>query len=135
MSAKPNRLFLKGRRLARFEAIQNCLVPRSVRFRPEQKTRSTELINQILSDKPALIHLKIAVFLCVIDAISVVFGLQFFRYLPATKQNQVMRFFFDSPIALLRKGFWGLSTLAKMGVYGQPSVYDEIGYKLKETPK
>lgn len=135
MIREQNRCFLKGRRIARFEAIQNCLVPRSMQFSPEQKEHSIALINQILADKPGLIHLKIAVFLRFIDLISLISGLKSFRHLAASRQIQVMRFFFDSKISLFRKGFWGLSTLAKMGVYGQASVYDEIGYKLKETPQ
>lgn len=135
MMRKQNHSFLKRGRIARFEAIQNCLVPRSARFRPEQKEQSIELINQILSDKPGLIHFKIAVFLRLIDVVSLISGFKSFRHLAPSHQTQVMKFFFDSKIAIFRKGFWGLSTLAKMGVYGQPSVYNEIGYKLKEAPK
>lgn len=67
--------------------------------------------------------------------ISIVCGGHTFKNLPENKKYQVLDFFFDSPIGLFRKGFWGLNALAKIGVYGQPSVYPKLDYKLKETPR
>jgi hypothetical protein len=33
-----------------------------------------------------------------------------------------------APLLLLRRGTWGLRTLAFMGVYGQPGIRRELGY-------
>jgi hypothetical protein len=114
--------------VARFEALQRCLVPRSRRFTDAQREASRDLINGVLADKPAAVHFKIALFLFLIDGVALIFGLRRFAGLGSARQRRVMDFFFDSKIALLRKGFWGVNTLAKLGVYGQPSVYGEIGY-------
>jgi hypothetical protein len=54
-----------------------------------------------------------------------------FRNLNEQAQEKVMNFFFDSPIGLFRKGFWGLNTLCKLGVYSQQSIYADIGYRLR----
>lgn len=129
------RIFLTGKRLRRFEALQRCLVPRSQKFTSEQQRASVALVNGILSEQPRLIHFKIALFFWFIDFVSICCGRHMFVNLNESAQLRVMDFFFNSRLAIFRKGFWGVSTLAKLGVYGQSSVYNEIGYKLRETPR
>ena len=128
-------LFLAGKRRQRFEAVQQCLVPRSKQFTPARKQRARELVNELLATKSPAVHLKLAALLVAIDLRSFYVGFKTFRNLREEQQRQVMNWFFDSSIALLRKGFWGVNTLAKLGVYGQPSIYAEIGYRLRETPR
>lgn len=122
---------LSGSSLQRFESIQDCLVPRARVFSPEERSKSRKLVNDLMQDKPHVIHKKIRLFLYVIDIFSVLCGLQTFKNLDHKRQRRVMNFFFNSPFPLLRKGFWGLNTLCKLGVYGQDFMYEEIGYKLR----
>lgn len=100
-----------------FPSVQSCLVPRFAQFSPDQKEESARLINRLLQKKSPVIRLKISVFLWVIKLVSLLIG-----------QDRAFKFFFDSPIALFRKGFWGINTLAKYGVYSQPSLYPVIRY-------
>ncbi len=127
--------FLKGYRRDRFEALQAALVPLFKSFNEEQRQKSRELVNLVLADKSRIIHFKIALFLWVIDMFSILRGGHSFKNLAEDKKYQALDFFFASPVALLRKGFWGLNTLAKIGVYGQHSVYPRLNYQLKETPR
>ncbi len=110
------------------EAVIGALVPRYQRFSDNQKKEAVKLIDRILASKPKSVISKIKLFLILIEMVSVVRGGRCFKNLSPEKQKKVLNFFFDSPLPLLRKGFWGINTLAKLGVYGQPSVYDEIGY-------
>lgn len=126
--------FFAGRSVPKFEAIQHCLVPRSQSFTAEQKMRSLLAVNDLLAAKPASMRIKLKIFLAFIDFVSICRGGLPFTYLNRTRQKQIMTFFFDSPVRLLRQGFWGLNTLIKLGVFGQPSVYGEIGYSKKELP-
>lgn len=126
--------FFIGKTGDRFVALRRCLVPRSQKFDSEQERLSLEIVDNILSKQPAGIQRQFALFLFVIDVVSFGLGFRSFAKLSAKKQNLVMNLFFDSPVGLLRKGFWGLNTLAKMSVYGQSSLYGEIKYQLKETP-
>lgn len=128
------RIFLKGSRLTRFEALQNELVPLSKSFTPAELEESRRLINLVLADKPLLIHFKIALFLRLIDFVSLITGGHSFKKLRSGTRRHVLDFFFSNPFPLLRKGFWGINTLAKMGLYGQSSVYPKLNYRLKETP-
>ncbi|MBI2521218.1 MAG: hypothetical protein HYV97_12395 [Bdellovibrio sp.] len=124
-------MFLKGKRLVQFEAIQAILLPRFAVMDSDGINRSRNLLNNFLASKALSVLLKIALFLHIIDGISFFYGLHCFRHLPPHKQKAVMSFLFNSPIPLLRKGFWGINTLAKMGVYGQTELYADIGYKVK----
>lgn len=127
-------LFLKGSRLVRFEALQEEIVPLSKLMTVQERESSRDLVNLVLADKPLSVHYKILVFLYLIDFLSLVYGGHCFKKLKSDARQKLLRFFFHSPVGLLRKGFWGLSTLAKMGVYGQESVYPKLNYQLKETP-
>lgn len=128
------RIFLKGARLTRFEALQNEIVPLSKSLSDQEREHSRELVNLVLEDKPAVIHFKIALFLLLIDTLSIFYGGHRFKNLKSTTKAKLLQFLFASRLGLLRKGFWGLSTLAKIGVYGQESLYPKLNYRLKEVP-
>src|SRR5262249_38425099 len=126
--------FLTAARLARFESLQRALVPRSARFTPSERAASRELVDQFLARQPEKTRRKLALFLVVIDVLSLLRGLRPFRRLPAPRQARLLAWLFDSPVGLLRKGFWGLNTLARLGVYGQTAIYPEIAYRVRENP-
>jgi hypothetical protein len=130
----PNEPFLSGLRQERFEALQARLVPRSEKFETTERAESRRLINELVGKMPEANQRKLGLFLVIIDLISLFFGLKPFRKLSRDKQERVLAWLFDAPVGLLRKGFWGLNTLAKLGVYGQTSLYPEIGYVVRENP-
>ena len=131
MSLSP---FLIGVRLARFEALQCRLVPRAARFSDEERRRSCDLVETFLARQPDATRRKLAVFLIVIDVLSLFRGLAPFRALKPLRQQALLRWLFDAPVGLLRKGFWGLNTLARLGVYGQTQLYEEIAYRVRDNP-
>jgi len=126
--------FLSGKMISRFEAIQNCLVPRSLTFSDQEKKRSQLLVNTVLKDQDETAKKKLAFFIILVDITAFMFHARLFRQLNATKQSTLLAKFFDSPIPIFRKGFWGLNTLARLGVYGQKELHLEIGYKLRSLP-
>lgn len=130
----PMEPFLSGMRLVRFEALQRRLVPRAARFTETEREASRTLVNNLVAKQAAKNRRKLGLFLAIIDVLSLFFGLRAFRNLPAGRQDAVLRFLFDAPVGLLRKGFWGVNTLAKLGVYGQPALYEEINYRVRENP-
>lgn len=123
--------FLTGKRLEKFVAIQNCLVPRSTKFSEEQKNESIKSVNDFISFKPDIIAYKIMLFLMLIDIASIVMNFKTFKSADLVGQHKVMDFFFDNKISLMRKGFWGINALAKLGVYSQASIYPDIGYEIQ----
>jgi len=126
--------FLSGKMILRFEAIQNCLVPRSKAFTHQERSRSKKLINQVLQNQDETSKKKLSLFILLIDIASLVFHAKLFRQISQTKQTSLLTKFFDSPVSIFRKGFWGLNTLARLGVYGQKELHDEIGYHQRRNP-
>jgi hypothetical protein len=48
--------------------------------------------------------------------------------LDGRRREAYLRSFQDSPIRLLRLGFWGLRTMICLGFYGRQSVWASVGY-------
>lgn len=128
------RSFFVGKRLTRFEALQARLVPRSTRFSEAERERARALVEQLVGNQPPANRRRLALFLWLIDLFAFLVGLRPFRGLPREKQDRLLHWLFDNPVPLLRKGFWALNTMARLGVYGQPELYDEVGYHLRENP-
>lgn len=127
--------FLSGVRGERFEALQKALVPRAAKFSEAERAESRRLINDLVGRMPAGNRKKIGLFLGIIDVISFGFGFAPFRKLSADTQQSVLTSLFDSKVGLFRKGFWGVNTLCKLGVYGNPNFYGEIGYQIRPNPE
>lgn len=129
-----NQPFLSGKRRIRFEALQRVLVPRAAAFDAVARDASAALVSSVVDRMPVANQRKLAVFLLIIDVLSLFRGLRPFRHLPVGQQQALLTWLFDCPVGLLRKGFWGLNTLAKLGVYGQTTLYPEIGYRPRPNP-
>lgn len=133
-ASMPHKPFLTGSTAVRFVAIQHCLVPRSKTFNSAEAQASKDIINQLLANQDAKATRKLFIFLVLIDLISLCRYAKRFCRLSSKQQTSISQALFDSPISLLRKGFWGLNTLSRLGVYGQPGLHEEIGYRLRSNP-
>lgn len=114
-----------------FLEIQKIVIPRVNSYSIEQQKQSIELVRALIATKDQATQKKFKLFLKLIQIISFVFGFCSFEKLSKEKKIKVLNFFYNSPIALFRKGFWGLNTLCKLGAYGQKSIYKEIHYEQK----
>jgi hypothetical protein len=96
-----------------------------------ERARSRVLVDDLVAGMSAPSRRKLALFLFAIDVTSLFVGLRPFRRLSGARQRRILAWLFDSPVGLLRRGLWGVNTLAKLGVYGQTELYDEIGYRVR----
>ncbi len=125
-------IFLTGTRLLRFEALQRDLVPRAATFDDAAREASRRLVEDLVGAMPAANQRKLGLFLVIIDVLAFLFGLRPYRALPEARRRRLLAWLFDAPVGLLRKGFWGLNSLARLGVYGNPAIWPEIGYAPRE---
>lgn len=121
--------FLSGARQQRFLALQARLVPLSTSLPSTQRDAGLALVNDLVGRMPEKNRRKLGVFLLLIDFMGYALMLRPFARLPYGVQTKLLQFLFDGPVGLLRKGFWGVNSLAKLSVYGQPELYDQIGYR------
>jgi hypothetical protein len=92
-------------------------------------SRFYTIIDDALQDRPPTMRRQFGVFLSVMRWAPIVrYAAPFHRLAPA-RQDAVLRWFEDAPIALLRKGTWGLKSMVFMGYYGQPETNALVGYQ------
>ena len=118
----------------RFLAIQGCAVPRSRTFSPAQREEGLRIVNQLLAQQPAGVRRKLFALFVLIELLAWVTGGTGFPDLDGARQARVLALLFDARTPLLRKGFWGLNTLVKLSVFGQPAVYPDIRYQREAMP-
>lgn len=86
------------------------------------------IVEKALADRPARMRRQLVLFIRLIDALALVRHGRRFRFLDAAARTRVLERLQDSPVLLLRRGFWGLRTLVYMGWYAQASTAERIGY-------
>lgn len=91
--------------------------------------RSVEdVIERALSRRPARMQRQVVMLLRVIDVLSRARYGRGFATLGDPRRTALIEGLERAPVALIRKGIWGLRTLAFMGYYTSEGVTGEIGY-------
>lgn len=112
-----------------FRTVTVACVPAAAAFDDAAWSRAEEVVDEALAQRPAAVRRQVILFLRVLGAFSVV---RFGRGLTAAGPERVRRLLGAlewSPVLLLRRGTWGVRTLAFMGVYTQADVRRRIGYE------
>ncbi len=86
------------------------------------------IIEQALAKRPRAIRRQLSILLRVLDAYAFLRRGRGLRRLSPAERYQVLHEVERAPLALLRKGVWGLRTLILMGYYARPAAGAAIGY-------
>lgn len=87
------------------------------------------VVSTALAARPPAVQRQLALFLAAIQWLPLLrYGRPFTRLSPA-RRHRVLQSLEDSPLLLVRRGFWGLRTLLLMGYYTQPRAIAAIGYR------
>lgn len=112
-----------------FRALVEAFVPRAASLDPDGWGRVQAVVEDALADRPAGIRRQLLLLIRVLDWLPV---LRFGRRLPSLRVERrriLLSWLQDAPVLAVRRGVWGLRTLAFMGYYGRPEAYGEIGYR------
>ncbi|MCB0365554.1 MAG: hypothetical protein H6624_03975 [Bdellovibrionaceae bacterium] len=120
--------------LIRLDEFLGFLVPLYLQMNPVQQEKARRQLILVLDRQSPKNLFRLHLFLRLMSWWPRLRYGRSFRRLPHHLQNSSIRIFFSCPIALFRKGFWGVNTLAKLTVYSQSSIYEKIGYNPKPTP-
>lgn len=112
-----------------FRAVVRTVVPEAESLGVPEWDRVESIVADALAPRPARMLRQLALFLRVIDGLARVRHGRRFDALGATARARLLRGFETSRALLLRRGFWGLRTLALMGYYARPEAGREIGYR------
>ncbi len=115
----------------KFFVLQRVIVPRVSLMNPRQRDESRRRIRDFLNSRPAAIRLKLAVFITLIDIVVFFKCRKPLSRLSPPQQRKMMEYFFDHPVPIFRKAFWGIKTICCLGVYSQESLHVDINYHMR----
>jgi hypothetical protein len=113
----------------RFVVVMESITPLSRTFTADQRAASLFILRNFLGSKKLAIRAGARAFVALLALAAWIRHGRRLRALSDARREALLRSFMDSPIPILRKGFWGISTLAKLACYGQPSTYATLGYR------
>lgn len=112
-----------------FRAITRAVAPASASLDEAGWRRAGEIVDRALLDRSASVRRQLVLF---VKALEVICRVRHGRSLVALDPDRLggfLRSFERFPLLLVRRGFWGVRTLAFMGYYGQPAVRAGLGYR------
>ncbi len=112
-----------------FRAVATTVVPRAGALDEESWSRLEAVVADALAARPPAMRRQLRLLLRALQWFPVLRWGRPFTALPTDARRRVLAAMQDAPILLLRRGFWGLRTLAFMGYYGREEARDEIGYR------
>ena len=121
--------FLTGPRRDFFLALAARIVPESASLDAPARDRLVALVEDLLATRTPKTRRELALFLRVLRWLPAVRYLRPLDRLAVCDQDASLRWFQDSSVALLRKGFWGVKTLVFLGYYGRPEIAETIRYR------
>jgi len=118
-----------GRANARFRAVLNAVVHEATTLTDTEWRDAQAIIARALAARPAKVRRQIAIFLRGLDLLSFVRHGRPFVALSATDATRLLESLSRSKLLLLRRGVWGVRTLAFMGYYARAEAARAIGYR------
>jgi hypothetical protein len=119
---------LSAPRCAFLFSLASRIVPWSVTLTPDRQDAFLGLIGDALAARPPAMQRQFGLFLSALRWAPVVRYLRPFDQLDGQRQDAVLCWFQDCPLALVRSGFWGVRTLIFLGCYGHPDAGARIAY-------
>jgi hypothetical protein len=112
-----------------FRAVVRAAVPMSVDLDEEAWRRGEAAVEESLSERPGSVRRQVVFFLRVLSLMGRLLKGRPLHALPAEAVRTLLARLERAPLLLLRRGVWGVRTLAFMAVYAQPGVQEALGYR------
>ena len=118
-----------GRANRRFRAVLGAVVPEAATLSQEGWGDAQAIIARALAARPAAVRRQIGLFMRALDIASLVRYGRPFRALARQDATRLLEALSRSRLLLLRRGVWGVRTLAFMGYYARAEAARAIGYR------
>lgn len=112
-----------------FRAVAAVVAPATASLDEAGWQRVEAIVERALAERPPRMRRQLVAFIRLIDALALARHRRRFRSLDAVRRARLLESLQDSPVLLLRRGFWGLRTLVYMGWYAQPDTARALGYQ------
>lgn len=111
-----------------FRALTLAVAPAAATLDEAGWRRAEEIVVTSLRDRPPAMLRQLRLFFRVLDLLSLARFGRPFRRLDPVRARRLLGALERAPVLLLRRGLWGVRTLAFMGYYGQSDVQRAVGY-------
>jgi hypothetical protein len=111
-----------------FRALVTTSVPEAVALTAAEWTELDAIVEDAVAKRPAALQRQLLVFIRLLNVLPLVRWGRTFERLDPPRRARFLAWLERSRVFLLRRGFWGVRTLAFMGYYARPSAFGLIGY-------
>ena len=112
-----------------FRAVAVTMVPAAAQYSAASWDELEGAVEQALSQRPVALQKQLLTFVRQLNLIALVLGGRSMTALSPAARERVLHRIERSPIALLRRGLWGLRTLIFLGHYTRPEVAAATGWR------
>jgi len=116
--------------------VRGCFRAMAATFVPEAKdldergwAEAETIVEAFLATRPEKVRRQVVLLVRVLQALPVLRWGRPFTALDAGRRLRFLAALQDAPLLLLRRGIWGLRSLAFMGYYGRAAADAAIGYR------
>jgi hypothetical protein len=110
-------------------AVVTTVVPDAATLDAAAWTEIDAIISGQLAQRPATLRRQLGALLGLVEWLPVLRYGRRFTTLDAARRARVLATLERAPALLLRRGIWGLRTLALLGYYARAAAAAEIGYR------
>jgi hypothetical protein len=112
-----------------FRALCEAFVPESAELNESGWRELESEVERALADRPPGIQKQMLLLVRILDLLSRARHGSALASLPPASRRELLTRLQDSRWLLLRRGVWGLRTLAFLGYYSRPDTAASIGYR------
>lgn len=114
---------------AGFHAVVRAVAPASAELDDAGWARLDAIVEDALAARSPAVRRQLRLFLRVLSGLALLRHGRTLARLGSDDARRLLAALHRSRLLLLRRGVWGLRTLAFMGYYGQPHVRRAVGYR------
>ena len=114
---------------ARFRAIMETVVPEAAALSDDEWRRAASIIARAVAARPAGVRRQLSLFVRALDLAAFVRYGRGLRALSEAQRTALLDSLSRSRLLVLRRGVWGVRTLAFMGYYARPEAAPAVGYR------
>lgn len=113
----------------RFRAVVEAVLPPARGYDEDEWERAEAVVGTALAERPSAMVRQLRLFLYLVDLLPLATRGKTLRGLDPDDREAFLARLQDSRLLPVRRGVWGLRTLAFMGHYVRPEVHPGIGYR------
>ena len=112
-----------------FRALAATFVPEAAGLDEREWGKAEAIVGRFVAARPVAVRRQLALLIRLLDLLPLLRYGRRFRSLDAARRLRFLAALQNAPVLRLRRGIWGVRTLAFMGYYARSGAAAEIGYR------